>query len=185
MSQLSGKFVLRVSPLFHKQLKEEAQSQKLSLNDWIVKKLMSSNGVQSSEVVLKTIQNCFDGKMIGIVQFGSTVRGDQKTNSDIDLLIVLKNNQEITRSLYTVWDEKVAPTLGNKYSPQFSHLTELERVSSLWLEIAMEGIVLLDENNLIKNHIIEIRRKIAAGKYLRKLAHGHPYWVANGEQSAK
>lgn len=169
----SGKFVLRLPPLLHRQLREEAEIHSASLNAWIISRL--SGGQPSLNPAINQIKEAFGDSLIGVVLFGSNVRGEQRENSDVDLLIVMHEDAALDRALYKKWDEKL--DIGHEYSPQFSHFPKGEKASSLWLEVAMEGEILLDTDYQIKVKLRDIRESIAAGKYVRKISHGHPYWI--------
>lgn len=181
---LSGKFVLRIDPALHRLLKEDARAQNLSLNHWITQRL-SAPEVPAENVVVSVIRRAFGEDVQGVVLFGSSVRHERRKSSDIDLLIALRAKRKVDRSLYHLWDESVGPLLHESYSPQFSHFPNLQEVSSLWLEIAVEGEVLFDANGLLKDSLRQVREKIAEGEYQRKLSHGHPYWVRKERENAK
>jgi hypothetical protein len=99
--------------------------------------------------------------------------------------VVLKANRDIDRSLYATWDSQILTRLGSDYSPQFSHLPTAEKFSSLWLEVAMEGDILFDPAGKLKTILRKIREDVAAGRYIRKISHGHPYWVHQENEHAK
>lgn len=169
----SGKFVLRISPEMHALLKEEANQKNISLNQIINLKLQ-----QKKLNTFKCIEKIFKKNLRGIVLFGSYVRGETRASSDIDLLLVLSDNIKIERGLYQIWDDKITPILGEKYSPQFSHLPpSIDSISSLWLEVGLEGEILFDPTGVIKKHIYKIKNEISSGKYIRKMTYGHPYWI--------
>jgi hypothetical protein len=52
----------------------------------------------------------------------------------------------------------------------------------VWAEAAIDGIVLFERGMRITEHLIRVRREIAAGRIVRRVAHGQPYWteVARG-----
>lgn len=177
---LSGKFVLRIPPALHQRIKEEAKTRNISLNQFIIEHLNSLAGSKWSEC-LGVIRAALDRDLIGVVLFGSSVRGEQRETSDIDLLIVLSEERAIDRSLYQIWDNQVQSKIGEAYSPQFVHLPYGPDFSSLWLEVAMEGEILEDRQNLIRPLLRRIRNTIAVGKYIRKFSHGHPYWIRQQE----
>lgn len=169
----SGKFVLRISPEMHTALKKEAEEKNISLNQIINSKLLQNQTHQ-----FECISKLFKSDLIGIVLFGSYVRGDQRKSSDIDLLIVLSDKVKVERKLYSIWDEKIEPILGSLYSPQFSHIpNSIESISSLWLEVGLEGEIIYDPTSQLKKHIYKIKNEISSGKYQRKITHGHPYWI--------
>ncbi len=179
----SGKFVLRLQPRLHLRLREEARRHEVSLNEWIVSRL-EPNPLEAATVPVEPILSAFDNQIEGVVLFGSTARGERRKDSDVDLLIVLRSDIEIRRGLYSAWDQKVAPLLGDVYSPQFTHLHETtQSASSLWLEVAMEGQVLFDPEGQVRKFMRALREQIAEGAFVRKLSHGHPYWVRREENA--
>jgi predicted nucleotidyltransferase len=173
----SGKFVLRVDPPLHLSLRNEADENDMSLNDWIVHNLSGSIRQTPLMPIVHRLQRHLGSDLIGIVQFGSSVRREMRSNSDIDLLIVLDKNRPISRSLYADWDKKMDSPKDDIFSPQFSHLPKFCEFSSLWLEVAIEGEILFDTNERLFQMLLKIRGAIAAGMYQRKLSHGHPYWI--------
>jgi len=175
----SGKFVLRIPGSLHTDLKQEAFQLGISLNEFIVRKLLNK-----SADPYRAIKRVWGNDLLGIVLFGSSVRGETRASSDIDLLIVLDERVPIRRILYAIWDEKIMPIMGSSFSPQFSHLTGSENsVSSLWLEVALEGQIEFDPRGSVRKNLFKIKERIASGEYRRKLSHGHPYWVR--EKNAK
>ena len=173
----SGKFVLRIDPKVHKALKEKARAKDLSLNQYIVQ-FLTREEIQKDQFFLNLIKQSFEGNIEAILLFGSTVRGDARTNSDIDLLLVLNDHLKVNRSLYKTWDENIAIELDKNYSPQFVSIPNLNTsVSGLWLEVALECEILYDKNGLIRKYLYQVKDKIAQGEYVRKLSHGHPYWT--------
>lgn len=170
---LSGKFVLRLDPRLHKALKEEAQIRGESLNSLCLKKI-SLSMTSPHAVMVRAIVEEFNP--LGILLFGSSVRGESRASSDIDLLIVLHDKVSITRHLYQRWDQ-IFPQ-SSKYSPQFVHLPSFESdIGSIWLESSLEGEILYEKETIVKNVLIKIRSTIAEGQYVRKISHGHAYWV--------
>ncbi len=168
----SGKFVLRLDPEFHASLKDEARSARTSLNSLCLKKLQSVPASPLFEVLSKIVSR-FNPK--GVLLFGSMARGEAKATSDIDLLIVLPEEVEINRSLYSKWDLEFSEF--DKCSPQFVHFPKIPDVGSIWLETAIEGEILFDPQNEVRRNLIEIRKLISEGRFIRKLSYGHSYWI--------
>jgi predicted nucleotidyltransferase len=175
MGTPSGKFVLRLTPQLHQRLKSEAEEHCMSLNAWVLHRLTHSP--VSNELLWNRIQNIYSNSVLALVQFGSTVRGEARESSDIDLLIVLEPEITIDRKLYRIWDEGIAPDFDLPYSPQFSHLASPESPSSLWLEVALEGEILFAKNATVQSMLSRIRERIASGEFVRKMSYGQPYWV--------
>ena len=113
----------------------------------------------------------------GIVLFGSAARGQTWNSSDVDLLIVLPEGATLTRSLYDRWDANVAPHLDARVSPSLVVCrSEASEVGSVWIESAVDGVILLDRAGRIARLFELIRRDIATGKLVSGQAHGHRYW---------
>ena len=114
----------------------------------------------------------------GVVAFGSWARDDMVESSDIDLLIVVGSERTIDRSLYRVWDQSPVEWAGRTIEPHFVHLpAEGVRVTGLWAEVALDGIVILDVDLSLSRRMSEIRTRIASGEMIRRWKDGHPYWV--------
>lgn len=172
MSVLSGKFVLRLDPKFHQLLKSEARARGESLNTICLRRLHGGESSPWQSVVAKIVQ---EWKPLGIILFGSTARGEATSQSDVDLLIVFAETRSLSRSLYLEWDRNFRDV--EKYSPQFVHLPQGDLFGSIWLETSLDGEVLYDPQGCLKKTLHKIRSKIAEGSYLRKVSHGHAYWI--------
>jgi len=136
-----------------------------------------STPVTEQPAWLRSLDKILNGSIVGVVLFGSVARGEERVGSDIDMLIVLQPDTVLSRQLYDRWDQLGA---GPSLSPHFVHLpSQVEDVGSLWLEAAIDGIVLLDQDLRIAKVLGKVRREIARGRFERGMAHGHPYWKRN------
>ncbi len=178
---LSGKFVLRLDPHLHKELKAEARRQNESLNSFCISRLKQS---QKNSPVDSSLLNAIleEFNPLGVIVFGSVVRGDHTEKSDLDLLIVMPSEVRVDRSLYKRWDSIISDA---KISPQFSHLPQLDlAIGSLWLETSLEGEILYESSLREVSRVHrEIRMQIASGLYQRKFSHGHAYWMRKEEDA--
>ena len=180
---LSGKFVLRIPPQLHDEFKQEALLAGISLNQLILGKL---NQPSTNKNLPQIIQQVFQKSLLGVVLFGSVARGEQRVSSDIDLLLVMKESTSIDRQLYRQWDSLISPVIGEAFTPQFSLLPkDLLSVGSLWLEVALEGQILHDTNDIVRRQLSLIRGKIAEGYYIRRASHGNPYWARGSLMETK
>lgn len=185
----SGKFVLRLPQELHARLQREARRANESLNQTCANLIITGLSQKGSEPALlrpvpptlvQGIQREWKSNLLGILLFGSAARGETTQSSDVDLLIVFKQSAPIRRELYQTWDQLLARLqLGkpNLYSPQFVSLPEdFRKAGGLWLEVALDGIILWEQDVQISHFFGRIRTMIAEGTVKRKLTHGHPYW---------
>lgn len=179
--------MLRVPATLHQRLRREAAQRKVSLNRLCVSLLDAATsspqtGGGRSELV-DTAATLFGDDLVGIVLFGSVARGDEHDGSDVDVLFVLRATRAINRALYLIWDE--APG-ADRISPHFVHLPRAGAApTSLWIEVAIDGIVLHDPGAVIARRLSALRRALAAGVVRSATAHGQRYWIhAKGETGA-
>jgi len=177
----SGRFVLRLPPTLHAELRDAARRAGLSLNEYCVRAL-SAPGTEpagpGATIAARAIA-LYGPDLVGVMLYGSWARGEATAASDIDALIVLEASRPITRALYREWDRV---SLQHDGHPIEAHLigtpTPDGAPGTVWLEAALDAIVVLDRDGRIARHLGRVRRDIAAGTRLRRRAHGQPYWTA-------
>lgn len=137
---------------------------------------------EEERVWLKTLQKLLGDSLVGVILFGSTPRGEARSNSDIDLLIVVDSALPLNRRLYGLWDEHFPE---GPCSPHFVHLpASTSEAGSIWFEAAIDGIVLTEKDRLLSRILGRFRRAIAPGRLVRKTAYGHSYWIKKQEDSS-
>ena len=184
----SGRFVLRLSPELHGDLKAAAARAGVSLNSYCRSILTGAvrgggDGGMITAALLAALTAEFGEALVGLVVFGSRVRNEHTATSDVDLLIAVSESVAVSRELYTRWDMAVdAVDAGaGVVAPHFAHLPpEDAAVGSLWLEVALHGVVVLDPTGVVARTLARVRDRIAAGEVQRRVAYGHPYWVHVG-----
>lgn len=174
----SGKFVLRIPPELHRKLTSQARAQGQSLNSLCAAALGAPGSSSAWSVRLPF-------PVLGLLRFGSSVRGEETELSDIDLLAIVPRDVEIDRDLYDKLDK--IPLADRKQSIHVAHLPlGIDDLSGFWLELALEAEVLEDSEGQIRKTLIAIRRGIASGLYRRFETHGQPYWVKqDGNEKSK
>lgn len=189
MSQFSGKFVVRLPSALHRNLSETARQQGLSLNQVCLTLLQADASdkrgtdaplwQREAEKILKQLKKKFGAGLLGLVAFGSQVRGEATKHSDLDLLIVLEEKFPIKRGIYEWWDSTVQWKGSiREISPHFVHLaTSPERATGLWYEIAMFHKIIFEKGRKISGLIKELIQSVERGEISRSFSNGHPYWI--------
>jgi hypothetical protein len=179
---LSGRFVLRIDPGLHAALRSSAEAMGVSLNEYCARKLAAPVGnlapwILSSDAV-QYASSLLGESLLGVVAFGSWVRAEMHEDSDVDLLVVVDDDIKIRRDLYHLWDEQPIYWQGHRVEPHFVHLPPGERLATgLWAEVAVDGIMLYTRDLRLPETLARVRRDIADGRIVRRIAHGQPYWV--------
>jgi len=178
----SGRFVLRISPGLHAALRRAAAAAGLSLNDYCARKLAAPLGDPTALAgATETVQRAaklVGERLIGVAAFGSWARGEAGDRSDLDALVVVDRRVPLTRELYRTWDEGPITWGGRPVEPHFVHLPEPEETASgLWAEVALDGVVLFERGLRLSTRLARVRRDIAAGRLVRRVVHGQPYWT--------
>jgi hypothetical protein len=61
------------------------------------------------------------------------------------------------------------------------HLAHLpprgEAASGIWGEVALDGLVVYEQPHCVSARLAEVRREIAAGRFVRNVVQGQPYWT--------
>jgi hypothetical protein len=177
----SGRFVLRIEPGLHEALRNAARECHLSLNDYCARRLAApASGCDIAEAAhtLAQASSLFGDALVGVVAFGSWVRGEAGPTSDVDLLVVLEERVSLTRELYRRWDKAPITWDGHPVEPHFVHLPDPVKVTGgAWAEAAIEGVVLFERRLSISKRLAAVRRQVLSGRLVRRLVHGQPYWA--------
>ncbi|MBN1656690.1 MAG: toxin-antitoxin system HicB family antitoxin [Deltaproteobacteria bacterium] len=188
-SRSSGKFVLRVGPELHQRLSRGADRFGVSLNAYCVRKLQEGSlSDRYSEAgldreFLERVLRGLPQLPMALLLFGSFARGDHGAGSDIDLLIVLETGIRPTREMYRTLEKSVDfSSFSYPVNPALVSLPESARsAGSLWLEVALDGVLIWEKDSRVSDFIRDVRRQIASGEVRRAFAYGQPYWIRSGE----
>ena len=168
-------------PTLHAALQGAAHASSLSLNAYCVRQLAAASpGVASDEDVtalLGRARAVAGDALSAVVLYGSWVRDEATSGSDVDALIVVDSGLALSRALYRDWDAQPITWRGRHLDAHFVHLARDGEFSGLWAELAVDGIVLFERDWKVSMHLARIRRAIAAGQLVRRVVHGQPYWA--------
>jgi hypothetical protein len=178
----SGRFVLRIDPGLHALLRRSAREAGLSLNDYCARKLreqaVPAATPEELAVAVRRAAELFGEDLVGVAAFGSWTRGELRSGSDVDLLVVLEPRVRLDRRLYRRWDEQPMEWGGRVVESHFAHLPAPDAtVGGIWAEVSIDGIVLFERDFRLSAQLIRVRHEIVSGRLVRRVAHGQPYWV--------
>ncbi len=178
---LSGRFLLRLPAALHSELKAHAEREELSLNEFCVRRLsMPAVPMESDPDARELVRRAdamFGSQLVGILLYGSWVRGEATDQSDVDALVVLDPSVELTRALYREWDAHRLAWGGRALDVHFAHLPgEMEVTGGAWAEAAIDGRVLFEHAGRVSAQLTRVRRAIVDGRLVRRMVHGQSYW---------
>ena len=169
-------------PALHAALDGAARASGLSLNAYCVRQLavagLGAPGDEDAGALVTRARAVAGDALSAVLLHGSWVRGEATPASDVDALIVVDFRLPLSRELYREWDARPITWRGRRLDPHFLHpATEEGQFSGLWAEVALDGIVLFERDWKVSAHLAKIRRAIAAGRLVRRVVHGQPYWT--------
>ena len=180
-SAASGRFVLRLDPGLHAALRGAAELSGVSLNEYCMTKLAAPGGPSGpllpAAALVERAASVFGADLVGVVVFGSWARDEAVPTSDVDVLLVVDRRRPLRRALYRAWDEAPLRWGGHAVEPHVVHLPEPAQVGTIWAEAAVDGIVVFERDLAVSRRLAGIRREIAAGRLVRRVVHGQPYWA--------
>ena len=180
-SRKSGRFVLRMPSELHVSLHDAARASGLSLNAYCVAQLAAAgfggSGDADAIAVVRRATEVAGGALTAVVLHGSWVRDEATSSSDVDFLIVVDSRLALTRALYRAWDAQPVTWRGRRVDPHFARPPVEGEFSGLWAEVAVGGIVVFEKDWKLSAQLVRIRRAVAAGRLVRRVVHGQPYWT--------
>jgi hypothetical protein len=178
---LSGRFVLRIPPPLHAALAESARARGLSLNEHCARSLARAEAVKGdafTSIVARALEQ-LGPAVVAVAVFGSWARGEAGPGSDVDMLIVVAPDVEITRSLYAPWDGVDLTVDGHRVEPHFVQLRAAgDPISGLWAEVALDGAIVYDPDLALSGELSRVRRAILGGELVQRSAGGRSWWTA-------
>jgi predicted nucleotidyltransferase len=176
----SGRFLLRIPPPLHAALAASARAQGLSLNEHCVRSLARAEAVTGNalaDTVARALEQ-LGPAVVAVAVFGSWARGEAGRSSDVDVLIVVAPEVEVTRSLYAPWDGVDLRIDGRRVEPHFVRMREPgDPISGLWAELALDGAIVYDPDLSLSGEPSRIRRAIVGGELVQRSAGERSWWT--------
>lgn len=177
MGNNNKEFLLRLPLNLYERLKSDANKRELSVNSYSKQILMC--GAPFPEIFISIqslLLSLFPEDIVGILIFGSFARGEAFDSSDIDVLLIINSSIPIERDLYEKVDRLKLG--GREISVTIVHLPkEVSDVGSLWLEVALDGIVIYDPDIKVSQFLMLVKQYILKGSVQRRISYGVPYWT--------
>ena len=127
--------------------------------------------------VLSALKTTLGERLVAVVLFGSRARGDARPESDWDVLVVAKGlpPKPFQRHLYL--KRMLPPEWRGKISLLAKTPEEFEaHMSSLYLDLAMDGIVLYDTNGYMSSRLEKLRQALRRAGLHRVRRDGSWVW---------
>ncbi len=178
----AARFLLRLPAGLHQALQRVAGEAGLSLNEYCVRRLaLSGAGIAAQPGAADVVARAAavgGNALLGVIVYGSWARGSAAAESDVDVLMILDRGRPLDRGLYRDWDSAPVTWGDRAVDPHFVHLPADGRATGLWGEAAIDGVLLFEAGTRVSSTLAQVRRDIVAGRLVRRMAHGQPYWVA-------
>jgi hypothetical protein len=136
--------------------------------------------------LLDKIKEYYSNRLVSLVIFGSYARKENKLNSDLDILIVLKTNKS-RHERTTEFIENIEMPL--EYSAQFDEDTnidlspfilsedEAKYFNPLYLDMVEHSIVIFDKNNFIRNILDKVREQMERWGSYKEFVGNRWIWI--------
>ncbi|MFP3234250.1 MAG: nucleotidyltransferase domain-containing protein [Sulfolobaceae archaeon] len=121
--------------------------------------------------MLKIMKDEFKDDLISVVVYGSVARGDNRNDSDVDLLIIMKNlPKDSMLKRIRLFETKVEDKLNlDEYwkmgyyislSPVLKTPEEAEKFSPLYLDMVYDAVILYDRNYFFARILQKLRDRL-------------------------
>jgi predicted nucleotidyltransferase len=121
--------------------------------------------------MIKIMKEEFKDDLISVVLYGSIARGDNRNDSDVDLLIIIKNlPKDSMLKRIRLFETKVEDKLNldeywkNGYyislSPILKTPEEAEKISPLYLDMVYDAIILYDKNQFFTKILQKLKERL-------------------------
>lgn len=146
------------------------------------------------DLYIDTVKKHFGDRLVSIAVFGSIVRREAKSNSDIDILVVIKNIpkdvgkrvREFTElkfrlKSYQVYWQKYREGKPRLISEIILTPEEVIKHPPILLDISHEGIILYDKNRFLEKELEKLRKKLQEIGAKRIKGKKGWYWILKPE----
>lgn len=116
---------------------------------------------QQLQPVVTALREALGDDLIALILFGSRARGDARPDSDWDLLLIAENLPDRPFARHLSLTKKLPLAWRSQISLLAKTVAEFETaVPSLFLDIALDGVILYDPNNYALNRFRYLKQLI-------------------------
>ena len=123
------------------------------------------------ERLVKLLEDKFGDRLVSVVLYGSVARGDNRKDSDVDLLVVIKDlpksvteRQELFMEVEKELDDYVERLMDEGYyitlSPVLKTPEEASRFSPLYMDMTEDAIILFDRDDFFRNVLERVKKRL-------------------------
>lgn len=128
----------------------------------------------------KILVNCFKNDIVSIVLFGSVGRGDARPDSDIDMILVIKNPPEGRygrgRLLEPALNMAEKKGLTASFNCHIKSPDEAKKITIMYFDLPTDAKILFDRHDFFHGIIEQVKEKIHANGAVRKKWGNFYYW---------
>lgn len=129
--------------------------------------------------VLDSLKSNLGERLVAVILFGSRARGDATEKSDWDLLVIAKNLPQKHFERTLMLKSMLPPEWRGSVSLLARTPEELEdHISSLLLDIALDGQILYDANGWATNWLKSLREFIRREGLVRERTEAGDFWFS-------
>jgi nucleotidyltransferase len=140
------------------------------------------------EELTKLLQEEFQDKLISVVLYGTIARGDNRKDSDIDLLLVIKDLPKTITERVILFDkverkldDDILKLMDEGYYVTFSPIPktpeEAMRFSPIYMDMTEDAIILYDKNDFFRKVLEKTEKRLKELGFERvRLSEKSWYW---------
>jgi len=114
-----------------------------------------------SKEVVASLKEGLGKKLVSVILFGSRARGESDESSDWDLLVLAEGLPEVTLTRYQFLKRLIPAVWRGRFSILAKTPEEFEScLSPLWLDIALDGLILYDPKGFAGDRLNRLKRLI-------------------------